>query len=237
MAPGVPQIGVKQALPMLLDGLFTQIKCWCLLLLTIRLPDDYAFDPESGIDTDSDLYRNSLKKAVIGIIKLYPEGYLDFVQHLFATVVPIEHFAVSDWRDAEAVLTLLFYFGDGCNVNLPNQPLRSSHWIVLRRRSFCVTSFRPLSFRNLGKTLSLFHSSRGYGHYLTVPTSLGSSWAHSLWHSLRLHDWSQQQSRESAKPSGDLLESVCISDQGRDRSFPAGDPRCGAGVFLSSFSS
>lgn len=92
--------------------------------MSFSLPEDYAFDPDSGIDTDANLYRSALKKAIVGVIKLFPDGYLDFVQHLFATVTPIERFAVSDWRDAEAVLTLLFYFGDGCNVNLGTNPFR-----------------------------------------------------------------------------------------------------------------
>lgn len=96
-----------------------------------RLPEDYAFDPDSGIDTDANLYRSALKKAIVGVIKLFPDGYLDFVQHLFSTVTPIDRFAVSDWRDAEAVLTLLFYFGDGCNVNVGPNPHRARFTALL----------------------------------------------------------------------------------------------------------
>lgn len=36
-------------------------------------------------------------------------------------MTPLAQFAVSEWRDAEAVLSFVYYFGDGCNVNIhPN---------------------------------------------------------------------------------------------------------------------
>lgn len=47
-------MNLKQHLPMLLEGLFAQIKSVSGLFLTRRLPEDYSFDSDSGIDADAD---------------------------------------------------------------------------------------------------------------------------------------------------------------------------------------
>lgn len=88
-------MNLKQHLPMLLEGLFAQIKSVSGLFLTRRLPEDYSFDSDSGIDADADMYRNSLKRVVVSLIRLYPAAYLDFINLLFRSVVPLE--PISPW--------------------------------------------------------------------------------------------------------------------------------------------
>lgn len=88
------------------------------------MPEDYAFDAESGIDADADMYRGCLKKVVVALIRLYPAAYLDFIDLLFNSVVPLEHFTVAEWRDAEAAVTFVYYFGDGCNVTTGENPYK-----------------------------------------------------------------------------------------------------------------
>lgn len=117
-------MNLKQHLPMLLEGLFAQIKSVSGLFLTRRLPEDYSFDSDSGIDADADMYRNSLKRVVVSLIRLYPAAYLDFIDLLFRSVVPLEHFTVAEWRDAEAAVTFVYYFGDGCNVTVGDNPYK-----------------------------------------------------------------------------------------------------------------
>ena len=95
-----------------------------------RLPEDYAFDPDSGIDSDTDMYRMSLKKVLISLIKLYPDVYIDFLNYLFAEVTPFDHFQVAEWRDAEAALSYVYFFGDGCNVNYQQSQYRGKSSLI-----------------------------------------------------------------------------------------------------------
>lgn len=93
--------------------------------ITMRLPEDYSFDPESGIDADFDMYRTSLKKVTVSLIRVSPTAYLDFIDTYFASA-PLAQLAQSPWRETEAILTMVFFFGEGCNVNLPSNPCRST---------------------------------------------------------------------------------------------------------------
>lgn len=89
------------------------------------------FDPDSGINNDTDMYRGSLKKVLVNLIKMYPDAYLEFINSLFTTVTPLEQFAMSEWREAEAVLSFVYYFGDGCNVNIQSNEYRSTSAVDL----------------------------------------------------------------------------------------------------------
>ena len=91
--------------------------------LICRLPDDYSFESESEIDADIDVYRNSLKRVIVSLIRMYPSGYLDFIDEYFVNVTP-EQFALREWQEAEAILTFVYYFGDGENVNLNSSAFR-----------------------------------------------------------------------------------------------------------------
>ena len=86
------------------------------------MPDDYSF--ESEIDADIDIYRNNLKRVIVAIIRMFPAGYLDFIDEYFVHITP-EQFALVPWQEAEAILTLVYYFGDGENVNMKNSAFRS----------------------------------------------------------------------------------------------------------------
>ena len=57
---------------------------------------------------------------LLSLIKQYPDLYLAFINNLFTSVTPLATFDKGDWRDAEAVLSFVFYFGEGCNVNYQN---------------------------------------------------------------------------------------------------------------------
>ena len=87
------------------------------------MPDDYSFESESEIDADIDIYRNSLKRVIVALNRMYPGGYLDFIDEYFVHTTP-ERFALTPWQEAEAILTLVYYFGDGENVNLNTSVFR-----------------------------------------------------------------------------------------------------------------
>ena len=74
------------------------------------------------------MYRSSLKRVVVSLIRLYPEEYLDFIDLLFRSVVPLDRFTVAEWRDAEAAVTFVYYFGDGCNVTMGDNPYKGERW-------------------------------------------------------------------------------------------------------------
>lgn len=84
----------------------------------------------SGIDADFDVYRNAIKKNLVALIKLFPENFLDFVDLLFSQVAPLPQFANTEWRTAEAIVNLLFCFGDGFKVNVAS-PLRGRSFVLL----------------------------------------------------------------------------------------------------------
>lgn len=71
------------------------------------------------------MYRNSLKKVLVALIRLYPSLYLDYIDQFFVQV-SLDRFQTLGWQEAEAILTFVFYFGDGTNVNLPNNAYRST---------------------------------------------------------------------------------------------------------------
>lgn len=68
---------------------------------------------------------------LVNLIRLYPDSYLHFINSLFTTVTPLEHFAVAEWRDAEAVLNCVYYFGDAYNVNYQAGPYRGMKIILI----------------------------------------------------------------------------------------------------------
>ena len=94
-----------------------------MIFFISRLPEDYSFDPESGIDADFDTYRNSLKKVLVALIRLYPALYLDYIDQFFVQV-PLDRFPTLGWQEAEGILTMIFYYGDGTNVNIPSNAYR-----------------------------------------------------------------------------------------------------------------
>lgn len=121
----IPVFNLRVYVPMILQGIFKQIQYKQDYLIISRLPEDYSFDPDSGIDADFDMYRNSLKKVLVALIRLYPSLYLDFIDQFFVQV-SLDRFQTLGWQEAEAILTFVFYFGDGTNVNLPNNAYRGT---------------------------------------------------------------------------------------------------------------
>lgn len=91
--------------------------------------------PRAASTPMSTMYRSSLKKVAVSLVRVSPTQYLDFLDATFASA-PLAQLAHSPWRETDAALTLVFFFGEGCNVNLPSNPQRGVFSLPLSLRAF-----------------------------------------------------------------------------------------------------